>query len=523
MDPKNTAAPDITPPAEKIPAAGHLPKTARPGAADAKTAGEAKKEPDLPKTAKPGAKKPRRSLPAKAKTALKAVAFVIVLALVLSHVQGVLGLSEQPAYTTIKGLRDEKPASLDALYFGASNVHALWQPAFGWTKSGIAVRSYSLNSMPGVALKNMIIEARKTQPDALCIVNLNSFKKDAVDFVTIHRCVDYMPLSANKLDTITMLTEEAGYEPDSMWEYVFPIIRFHSRWSETKTWDYYRKTSDIQTNRYYGSFLTTSVNLTKHYHTSKVSDESLGETQRGSLKELIAYLKESKARVLFLMVPQALSEKMVTFLNSLKDLVEAEGFPCLDLLNGIEDTHLSLTGDFKDKKHTNVHGAIKFSGCLTDYLVANYGFTDKRGQAGWESWDRVTDYYKEVISPYTLPFEREFAPRSYELAAPAMTLSVEGLSAALSWEPVEGADGYKIYRKTGNGDWTLAGDTDLLTPAFAENGLEAGKRYAYTVVPVTNAGGVTSYGSFSYKGISKTTEGTPASDDPGSGMAFEEP
>ena len=85
---------------------------------------------------------------------------------------------------------------------------------------------------------------------------------------------------------------------------------------------------------------------------------------------------------------------VVTFLNSLKDLVEAEGFPCLDLLNGIEDTHLSLTGDFKDKKHTNVHGAIKFSGCLTDYLVANYGFTDKRGQAGWESWEQVTDYYK---------------------------------------------------------------------------------------------------------------------------------
>ncbi len=254
-----------------------------------------------------------------------------------------------------------------------------------------------------------------------------------------------------------------------------------------------------------------------------ISFYTLGETQRGSLKELIAYLKASKARVLFLMVPQALSEKMVTFLNSLKDLVEAEGFPCLDLLNGIEDTHLSLTGDFKDKKHTNVHGAIKFSGCLTDYLVANYGFTDKRGQAGWESWEQVTDYYKEVISPYTLPFEREYEPRSYGLAAPKMTLSMNGLTADLTWEPIEGADGYRIYRKTGNGDWTLAGDTDLLTPAFAENGLEAGTRYAYTVVPVTNAGGVTSYGCFSYKGISKTTEGTPASDDPGSGMAFEEP
>ena len=47
MEPKNPAKPDITPPANDPPAAGHLPKEAAPATAEAKT---------------DGAKKPRRPL-----------------------------------------------------------------------------------------------------------------------------------------------------------------------------------------------------------------------------------------------------------------------------------------------------------------------------------------------------------------------------------------------------------------------------------------------------------------------------
>ena len=453
----------------------------------------------------------RKRLSPNATNAIKAVVFVVLLALTLLHVQSVLGISEQPAYTTVRGFKQEREGSLDAVYFGASNVHALWQPAFGWLKSGIAVRSYSLNAVSGVALKNMIIEARKTQPDTLCIVNLNSFKKDDVDYVTIHRTTDYMVPSANKLETIKNLTEEAGYEEDALWEYLFPLIRFHSRWSETKTWDYYHKTSAIGTNRFYGSFLQVSVDISPIYHRAKTMMATEGRSERLALEELVAYLKETKANVLFFIVPQALTVNQVRFLNGLEAYVEGEGFPCLDLLNGISTTKLSLAWDFKDDKHTNVHGSVKFSRFLTDYLVENYGFTDKRGQAGWEEWDQISDYYKTVLSPYALPFELDFSPRSYAIKAPELELTLDGGTARLSWTAVRGTKGYQVYRKIGKrGDWELVCTTNAKTRSFAEPVSEPEAAYTYTVVPVRKIGGELAYGNFPYYGVTLPTSGGEA-------------
>lgn len=450
-----------------------------------------------------GAKK--KPGPSPLRIVLKATAFIILLALTFSHVQGVLGVSNMLVYTTARRIYDEKPGSLDAVYFGASNVHCFWEPAFGWAKAGIAVYPFSLDAEPGNILKNMIIEARKTQPDTLCIVTLNCFKKSAVKLETALRLVHYMPFSINKLNTIRTLYDAADYEPDAIWEFLFPLIRFHSRWDSTTTWDFYQEQNEIHTNRAHRSFLTKSVPLT-----SLVTDEdSLDESFDGSrddLLDLLDYLKATKANTLFIIVPQVVSKNELASLTSLKDLVLAEGYPCLDLLNGIDDTNLLLKCDFKDTKHTNVHGAIKFSDYLTDYLVANYGFSDKRGQAGWKSWDKATAAYKETIAPYTLLFERKFLKRDNSLTPPKMKLTIENRTASLSWTAVPGADKYNVYRKEGaTGNWKLVKKTDNATLSFVDKKLAKNTKYTYTVVPIKTVGDTSYFGRFSYKGAKGET------------------
>ena len=120
-------------------------------------------------------------------------------------------------------------------------------------------------------------------------------------------------------------------------------------------------------------------------------------------------------------------------LNRMHRIVEERGYPYYDLWKTVDEMQLRLDTDFYNNNHTNVHGAIKYTNLLAKYLKDHYGFTDKRGLPGWESWDKSVDIYTDFIAEYTLPFERELAERDYELAAPALNkIAVDNQTLTLS-------------------------------------------------------------------------------------------
>ena len=61
---------------------------------------------------------------------------------------------------------------------------------------------------------------------------------------------------------------------------------------------------------------------------------------------------------------------------------------------------LDLTKDYIEQLHTNIHGSIKISDYICRYLAENYGFTDKRGDPNYASWDEAWDRYSQIIKPY---------------------------------------------------------------------------------------------------------------------------
>lgn len=48
---------------------------------------------------------------------------------------------------------------------------------------------------------------------------------------------------------------------------------------------------------------------------------------------------------------------------------------------------LDFAQDFNDASHLNYWGGCKFSDYLGEFLVARFELSDRRGQAGYESWD----------------------------------------------------------------------------------------------------------------------------------------
>ncbi len=414
------------------------------------------------------------------------------------------------SYQTWHGFYNEKPGSLDAVYIGSSNVHAFWQPPLAWSDYGIAVRSLSIDALPIPAVLNLIKEAQKTQPDALYIINLNEFKSDSFDDTVIHKTTNHMAFSRNKIETIDRLADEAGIDRIARLEFLFPFVRFHSRWSELNSYDLTGMLDPWKMGLTYPPYLSETDDLFRLYKTS-FEETAPEEKQLSLLNELLDYCDERSLSVLFVTVPQVMEyEQQGGQITAMEKIVQERGYPCVDLLTDLDLTDIQPDTDFYNKSHTNVHGALKFTKYLGQYLIDHYGFSDKRGQNGWESWDEAAELYYDEISPYILPFERTCAPRDYSVESPEiLEIEAEEGKVRISWSSVKNADSYEIYRKSGTDEddkgWGWIASVSDGTLEYTDEPAEIPGEYVYTVNAARRPEGTTYYGKSDPIGTSITT------------------
>lgn len=441
------------------------------------------------------------------KIILRSVAFLLVLAIaVYTILLGVFGVNSVENYKRARGYYKERSGSLDAVFVGASNVHQFWQPAIGWQRRGIAVYNLSFSSLPIMSFPYLITEARKTQPDALYIINLNTYKKkraaDAIE--KFHTVVDYMPLSLEKVRFVRTVAKTADFSLGEQLELLFPFIRFHSRWNELKSWSY-GTMKMLYKNSAVSSDFSKKV---ADYSNKLVVYDSRLEPKEDVIQvfsELLDYLDREHVNALFVKVPQIMDKKRQGRLYVLEDMLKARGYPCLDLMKDYTAYGLNPQRDFYNNNHTNIRGAYKLTEYMADYLVEHYHFADKRGQAEYADWDEEAGKYDKLIDSWILPFERE-ANGWQDLPAPEITeAKAEGAGIQLTWSASNGADGYVIYRKTSqenDGHWKLVATLGADALSYMDEALNAETRYTYCIAPFVDADGQKSYGNYLIKGIS---------------------
>ena len=436
---------------------------------------------------------------------LKAAVFGLVFVFAVMPCLRIFGVKHEYIYDTERRIREETRNTLDGVYIGSSNAFCFFAPPVLWEEYGYSVILYSIPALPADSIKYKLIEARKYQKDALYIINLNPFKSAGnITNQVIHYLSNYMPLSLNKLQMINSLSQKRGNDFFSSMEYYFPIIRFHSRWTEFVSKEFTRPEIGLKGAIKTGNFLKKSTDFsdTVFYPDAR---EPLTDAQLDVLNDLLDYIEKENVRVLFVTTPQMRGDGQQGTFHALEDYLTERGYDCLPLTGSGELTGIQADTDYSDHDHTNVHGALKFTHFLGNYLSEHYDFTDKRNQPGWESWDKSVELFYDIISPWTLDIERMHSPRDYSLNAPAsLALSGSGTSALLSWKPVEGADGYAVFRKYSSDDgknWQWIGDTGSGQTTYSDESLEKGVSYTYTVVPYSLRDGEKYYGKFSYSGV----------------------
>ena len=122
----------------------------------------------------------------KAKNLIKTIAFLAIIALIFTGMQRLFGVSDRRAIQSYTSYKAETGHELDAIYIGSSNVYSFVQAPIAWENYGYTIFPLSIPGMPCQATVYMLDYARRTHPDSLYIININSFKDTSVDLSNLH-------------------------------------------------------------------------------------------------------------------------------------------------------------------------------------------------------------------------------------------------------------------------------------------------------------------------------------------------
>lgn len=438
---------------------------------------------------------------------IKTAAFLAILIVLMLLCIGLFSVfPEADTYQRIAAFYHEPVSSLQAVYIGSSNCYAFWNPLVAWHNYGLAVYPYATNSLPFCATEYLIREIRRVQPDAKFIVNVNAVDQDDLAPVDLHYLLHYIPDSEIKEELQDYLSELIGYSEYDQMEFKYPWIRMRTLpltvGKFILKYGFHQTPNGLKGATKTKAYLSISEDISGDYiHTAE--REILPDYLADATEKLLDYCDAEKIDVLFVTVPRAeYTETGLARINEVNDMIRARGYPVLALTDSAEELGLDLTQDYYNLKHMNLHGSIKFTNFLSEYLIENYGFADLRGKAGYESWEDAWKVYENGTSPCILPMELDTAYRDASLDRPEnLTAHIQADGAAVEWDPVAGADGYAVYRKDAlKAPWKeiAAFRTEA---CYTDHDCAADAELYYAVVPLRKDGDAVFYGNYTYMGV----------------------
>ncbi|MBR5799527.1 MAG: hypothetical protein IKY23_05645 [Lachnospiraceae bacterium] len=332
---------------------------------------------------------------------VKIILFLLILFVLFMNVEKVFkeSVGDQAKYPQIVEFFDEREESLDAVFIGSSSTFAFWQAPIAWEKYGITVRCMASNTQPLVAARYLIEDGLKTQPDAVYVVAINTMH-ETVKSPAIHYLVDKYPFSMTKAKMIFACADYGEIPWSERLEFFFPIIRYHNRWSELGEQNFNNAPVGLKGGSTYKNFLEVATDVTEEY-TVLEEKAAKEELPYDTLVELLEFCKENEVKVLFVTNPQVLkSEKRLKKYNAANELIESYGFDTLNTIPMIPEIGMDLATDYYNGSHTNVHGSLKYTLWLGNYLKDKYGFTDKRSDGDYADWEQESSKYMKIIKPY---------------------------------------------------------------------------------------------------------------------------
>ncbi len=293
----------------------------------------------------------------------------------------------------------------DVVFIGDCEVYENFSPKVLWEEYGI--NSYIRGSAQQLIWQSyyLLEDTLRYEKPQVVIFNVLSMQYNEPQREAYNRMtLEGMKWSGAKVKAIlASMTEEENFL-----DYVFPILRYHSRWSELKGEDleYLFKPHQVSHNGYY---MRVDVKPAENVPEGKVlADYSFGENAYDYLDRFTKLCKENDIQLILIKAPSLYPYWYDEWEAQMEEYAAGNNLLYINFLELVEETGLDFSTDTYDGGlHLNLSGAEKVSRYLGKVLQEE-GVPDRRGEEALEKiWQEKAALYEQEKEEQYLALEAE--------------------------------------------------------------------------------------------------------------------
>lgn len=289
----------------------------------------------------------------------------------------------------------------DVLFVGDCEVYENFSPVRLWEDYGIPSNIRGSAQQLIWQSYYLLEDALRYETPEVVIFNVLSMKYDEPQNEAYNRMsIDGMRWSGSKVNAIrASMTEEEDFL-----SYVFPILRYHSRWSELSKDDftYY---FGVDPDFYSGYYLRADVKAAENVPEGRpLADYSFGDICWEYLDKMRLLCEEKGIAFVLVKAPSLYPHWYDEWNTQIVDYAAEHDLVYLNFLDEamLAETGVDFTTDTYDGGlHMNVYGAEKLSVWLGDFLTEEFALKDRRGEP------ELAAYWAEIAEEYDKEWQRQ--------------------------------------------------------------------------------------------------------------------
>lgn len=300
----------------------------------------------------------------------------------------------------------DDPTDHNVVFIGDCELYENISPVYLWENFGI--NSYIRGSAQQLIWQSYYLAeetVEREHPDVI-VFNVLSMKYNTPQNEAYNRMtLDGMKWSSSKVDSIkASMTEE-----ESMIEYMFPLLRYHSRWSDLNADDfnYLFHRDKVTFNGYYMRVdeKPADDNIPKG---RPIIDYQFGDTAYQYLDKLTKLCKDNDIELILVKAPSLFPYWYPQWDKQIEDYAAANDLTYINFLDYQDSIGLDWDKDTYDGGlHLNLSGAEKLSEYFGQILSNDFNVPDRRGEENLEKyWDGVIERYDAEIQRQTTNLEK---------------------------------------------------------------------------------------------------------------------
>lgn len=311
-------------------------------------------------------------------TGVKIILVLLVFCLVLSAVTILL----QPKYMTdlVEGSMlsqyYRESGNHDVIFIGDCEVYANFTPMEMYREQGIT--AYVRGSSQQLIWQSYYVlkETLEYETPKVVVLNVNAMRYSEPVSEAFHRLtIDKMRWSDEKVGII----RASMMEEETFLSYVFPILRYHSRFDELTKEDfqYFLRTKD---NTWNGHLVNQNVLPVESLPTKRVlADYTFGDICWDYLEQMRQLCVDNGVELILIKAPSVYPYWYEEYDAQIQEYADKNGLAFYNFLDYVEQIGIDYQLDTYDEGlHLNLSGATKLSKFFANILAREHGIPDHR-------------------------------------------------------------------------------------------------------------------------------------------------